>query len=106
MISQFLCQAQQEVAVTFNFSDVISRYYARGIAFLPKLLIAIIVLIAFVIIQKIVEKLVRMGMDSLKWETAVQQLILSVVKSTVIGFGVIIAFGRMGLDVASLDVGR
>ncbi|MCD4783156.1 MAG: mechanosensitive ion channel [Candidatus Eremiobacteraeota bacterium] len=105
MIDQFFCQAQSKYALVFSFNDVVSRYCAKILAFLPKLLIAVVILIAFVIIQKIVNKLVRIGMERLKWEIAVQQLILSVVKFTVLGFGVIIGLGQMGINVTSLIAG-
>lgn len=105
MIDQFFCQAQEKSAVVFNFDDVINRYFAKVVAFLPKLLIAVFIFIAFVIIHRIIDKLVRIGMEKLKWEPAVQQLILSVVKFTVLGFGVIIGLGQMGINVTSLIAG-
>ncbi|MFP4498877.1 MAG: mechanosensitive ion channel family protein [Vulcanimicrobiota bacterium] len=102
------------IAQTENLSDgvgkilkveALQKLAEQVVDFLPNFLTSLLILLIFYILLRVVLKIAESTMESLNWEKAVQQLLVGVLKATIIAFAIITAAGQLGINVASLLAG-
>lgn len=88
-----------------GIKDIFIQLYTRFVDYMPKLIAAIIVLTVFLLAARLFEKIAKKAMQRLEWEPAVEQLMVSAIRATIIGFGVITAAGQLGVNITSVLAG-
>lgn len=78
--------------------DKLETWYELAIKTIPNFIVAVIVLLIFVIIGKIVRKVVGRFLPKLTSSTAIQNLLQTMVYLTILSVGVFVALGILNLD--------
>lgn len=85
---------------------MIEEYSVMFMAFLPKLIIAIVILMAFYVASRIVSSsILKIGKTGNIGRENIYQLLASAAKMTVMAFGLLISLGTIGIDITPLIAG-
>lgn len=81
------------------------RLLERFLLWLPSLLAALVVLVAFFVFNRVLAGLLRRLMGRTKADPAAQSITVRLTRYAVLGLGVVMAVSQLGIDVASLLAG-
>jgi small conductance mechanosensitive channel len=88
-----------------SWPDLGWRFLARLVDWLPSLLAALLVLIAFFVLHRVVAGILRRLMARTRADPAVQDIAARLSKYAILGLGLVMAASQLGINVASLLAG-
>jgi small conductance mechanosensitive channel len=75
------------------------------ISFIPKLIVAIFIFFIFWLIYRAVRKIVRGAMKTAGVDESIRDMLLGIVKWTILGFGLIVCCNQMGIPIVAMLTG-
>ena len=75
------------------------------ISFIPKLIVAIFIFFIFWLIYRAVRKLVRGAMKKGGVDESIRDMLLGIIKWTILGFGLIVCCNQMGIPIVAMLTG-
>ena len=86
--------------------DILNRIYGGIVTYTPRLIWALIILLAFYLVSKAVRKfIIKLGTSKAEDIRQIYKLIATTAKVTILIFGLITALGTLGIDVTALVAG-
>lgn len=94
-----------EILEPESWPGIWQRLLERFLLWLPSLLAALVVLVAFFVLNRVVAGVLRRVMGRTRADPAAQAIALRLTRYTILSLGLVMAVSQLGIDVASLLAG-
>jgi small conductance mechanosensitive channel len=99
-------QLSAEQAVSFSFwQSTIDQLVRMGLAFVPRLLVALVLFSVFYVIFRITRKVAMTSAKAAGLDESIRDMLARIIKVIILGFGLVIACNQVGIEIAALLTG-
>jgi small conductance mechanosensitive channel len=96
--------AEQAYSLSF-WQSTIDQIVRMGLAFIPRLLVALLLFAVFYVIFRIVRKLAMTSAKAAGLDESIRDMLARMIKVIILGFGLVIACNQVGIEIAALLTG-
>ena len=75
------------------------------VSFIPRLIVAMFLLLVFWVLYRTVRKLIRGALDKAGVDQSIRDMLLSMVKWSILGFGMVVACNQLGIPIVAMLTG-
>jgi len=94
-----------EVLDPMFWRQVVAALAVEAISLVPRIIVAIVFLTIFWLIYRGIRRLVVGGMNKAHVDSSIRDMLASLIKWTIMGFGLVIAFNQIGIQITALLTG-